>query len=377
MKAVASKAQTSWVQRTLPAWVLAAGLGLGMLPGVAQANNPPPAVRADAPNVYVVKKGDTLWDIARHYLRSPWRWPEIWATNPQVKNPHLIYPGDRLLLCSIGGRQVVGVDQGDGCEGVVRRITTGGGDARLSARIRVEPLDSAVPAIPLSEIRSWLTQATVMDYATLHNAPYVLAARERHVITAAGDIIYVRSKALNVGDVYGVYRQGERYADPETQETLGYEMRQVARGLVIEQNGEVASVRLTDSFQQEVREGDLVLPEQGEAYPPIFYPTNAKNILPGRLIRVMDSVGTAGNNSVIAINRGAREGVQPGQVLAIHQRGALVLDPKRRDSVRLPSERAGLVMVFRSFEKMSYAYVLEAAAPLKVGDEVRPPIDSE
>ncbi len=353
--------------------VLLLTVGLAATPAQAK-NNPPPAVRADAPNIYVVKKGDTLWDIAGRYLRSPWRWRDIWATNPQVKNPHLIYPGDRLLLCVINGRKVVGIDQGDGCAGIERRM---GGATTVRARIRVEPLASAVPAIALSEIRHWLTQAVVTDYQTLRSAPQVLAARERHVITAVGDVVYVRTRALRVGDVYGVYRPGDRYGDPDTQETLGYEMRQVARGTVIEQSGEVASVHLTESFEQEVREGDLVLPEVVDNLPGVFYPTNATNILPGRVIRVMDGVAAAGARSVIALNRGAREGVAPGQVFALHQRGARVLDPRRQDTVQLPSERVGLAMVFRSFDKLSYALVLEADAPVRVGDAVRPPQDND
>ena len=363
--------------RVLGAMILGSTLMLTLPISVQAANNPPPKVRADAPNVYVVKRGDTLWDISKRYLNDAWRWPQIWAANPQVKNPHLIYPGDRLLLCTIEGRTVIGRDEGDGCDGIALRMgSTASGNGRLSPRIRVEPLDVAVPAIPASAIKSWLTQYQVVSASTLEKAPYVLAAQNRRVITAAGDKIYIRGDGLQVGDSYGVYREGEPYMDPESKENLGSEARLVARGLVTQINRDVTTVELTDTFGQEVREGDRVRPELADGLPVIFYPTNSDNVPPGRLIRVMDSVGLGAIHSVIAINRGARDGAQAGQVYAVHHRGELVRDPKKKDVVRLPSERSGLAMVFRSFDRLSYAYVLEADDTLKIGDEVRPPVNS-
>lgn len=361
--------------------ILCVGMGLSVVPSAAYANNPPPNVRADAPNVYVVKRGDTLWAISKRYLRDAWRWPEIWASNPQVRNPHLIYPGDRLLLCRVQGRSVVGIDGGDGCDGVIRRMGATAevdlGEQRLSPRVRVEPLDVAVSLIPLSDIKNWLTSARVVDHQTLQTAPYVLAAKGRRVITAAGDTLYIRGSGLAVGESYGIYREGERYIDPDTRQVLGYEARQVARGVVTEITGEVTSIRLAESIGQEVREGDRVLREESATLPVTFYPTNAEGVMPARLIRVMDSIGTAAASSVIAINRGEADGVKAGHVFAIHRRGALILDPKQRDVVRMPSERAGLAMVFRTFGQMSYAYVLEASEPLKVGDELKPAVSAD
>lgn len=365
----------------LSAIVFCAGLGLTVAPSTVYANNPPPSVRADAPNVYVVRRGDTLWAISKRYLRDAWRWPEIWASNPQVRNPHLIYPGDRLLLCRVQGRSVVGVDAGDGCDGVLRRMGSSadasGSEERLSPRVRVEPLDVAVSLIPLSDIQHWLTSSRVVDHQILQTAPYVLAADGRRVITAVGDTLYVRGSGLSIGESYGVYREGERYVDPDTQKVLGYEARQVARGIVTEITGEVTSIRLTESIAQEVREGDRILREQSANLPTTFYPTNAEGVRPARLLRVMDSIGTAAAQSVIAINRGDADGVKAGHVFAVYRRGALILDPKQRDVVRMPSERAGLAMVFRTFGEMSYAYVLEASEPIKVGDELKPAVNTD
>ncbi|MEY4516747.1 MAG: hypothetical protein RL180_1093, partial [Pseudomonadota bacterium] len=236
--------------RVLSAMVLGATLAWAVPMQANATNNPSPRVRTDAPNLYIVKRGDTLWDISKRFLNDAWRWPQVWAANPQVKNPHLIYPGDRLLLCKIEGRTVVGRDEGDGCAGIALRMSGGSSssnDARLSPRIRVEALDVAVSAIPASAIQGWLTQSQVVAYDTLQQAPYVLAAKGRRVVTAAGDTIYIRGTGLQVGDSYGVYREGERYVDPETKESLGYEARMVARGTVTEINREVTTIELTES----------------------------------------------------------------------------------------------------------------------------------
>jgi len=334
-------------------------------------------VRADAPNVYIVKKGDTLWDISGKFLRSPWRWKEIWADNRHIKNPHWIYPGDRLILCNIKGRTVVGVDLGDGCAGVERRMYSSS-SSKLYPQIRVESLDNAIPAVLLKDIKSWLIDGTVVDANALKKAPYVLAGNDNHVLAAAGDSVYVRGGLLVIGDSYGVYRAGDAYIDPVTKEILGYEARLIARGTATAVDKDVSTVELTESLQQEVRQGDKIMLEDVNNYPGIFYPTNSENVVPGaRLIRVLDSIDSAAVNSTIAINRGLRENVQTGQVFSIYRRGGMVLDRQAGgQQVRLPSERAGLAMVFRTFDKLSYAIVLEAKGAIKVGDELRPPVTS-
>lgn len=358
---------------------LAMALGLSMPMFASAKNNPMPDVRADAPNVYVVKKGDTLWDISGKFLKSPWRWKEIWATNRHIKNPHWIYPGDRLILCNIKGRTVVGVDLGDGCAGVERRMNATDLDSlKLQPQIRVQPLDVAIPAVPLNDIKSWLIDGTVVDADTLKKAPYVLAGNDSHVLAGAGDAVYVRGGLLVVGDSYGVYRAGDAYIDPVTKEVLGYEARLIARGTATAVDNDVSTVELTESRQQEVRQGDKIMPEAANNYPGIFYPTNSENVKSGaRLIRVLDSIDSAAVNSTIAINRGLRENVQTGQVFSIYRRGGMAIDRQAGgQQVRLPSERAGLAMVFRTFDKLSYAIVLEASDVIKIGDELRPPVSS-
>ncbi len=371
--------QTMHKKNRMTTLVLAMTLGLGMPILASATNNPPPAVRADAPDTYIVKRGDTLWDISGKYLKDAWRWKEIWAVNPQVKNPHWIYPGDRLILCNIHGHKVVGVDSGDGCVGVERRMNAPADDlennvVKLEPEVRTQPLDAAVPAIPLNKIKTWLINGSVVSADTLKNSPYVLATNEHHVLAAAGDPVYVRGGRLVVGDSYGIYRAGVPFIDPETKEILGSEARLIARGTATAVNDDVSTVELTETVQQEVREGDKVMPEEVMHDPGIFYPTNSENVAPGRLIRVMDGLENAATNSTIAINRGEREGVQVGQVFAVYRRGALVVDSHDGKQVRLPSERAGLAMVFRTFKKLSYAIVLESKGAINVGDELRPPV---
>lgn len=355
-----------WLAGLSLAVVMAAGLTYPASEAVAR-NPSPPSLRAGAPNVYVVKRGDTLWGIAGRFLKSPWRWKEVWVANRHIRNPHWIYPGDKILLCSVNGRTLIGVDDGSGCAGLISRSTT------RSGPVRVTSSSGAIPAVPLAAVRSWLTQSLVTDLDTIRSAPYVLAARDRRVITAQGDTIYVRGRGLNLGDRYGIYRPGERYIDPDTGAVLGYEARLVAIGRVVNDTGVVYSVELTDTFGQEVREDDRILSGEINDFPPLFQPFSNEAVKPGRLIRVMDGIDTAAINSVVAINRGEADGVREGQILAIYKRGPLIRDRSRLDVVRLPSERAGTAMVFRTFSRVSYALVLDAETGVRVGDEMLAP----
>lgn len=336
----------------------------------ALANNPAPRIKAEAPNVYVVQKGDTLWGISGKYLSEPWRWPEIWATNKQIKNPHRIWPGDKLILCIIKGKRVVGIDDGEGCAGLERRMT---GEA--SPMVRYEPLSSAISAIPLSYIKPWLYNSQIVDPAPLQHVPYVLASKEGNIITAAGNKIYARGPKLIVGEDYGVYRLGEIYQDPATGDILGQEVFQIAKGLVTatEDNG-VSSIELTNTYREEVREGDRVFIELTDAMPPIFYPKAGTSLRQGQIIRVMGSLGNAAKDSVVAVNIGSADGVEAGAVFAIYRKGKLVRDDHADgEAVRLPSERSGMLMIFKTFNKISYGYVLDSDIPLSIGDELRPP----
>lgn len=365
--------------------LLALSLALGVafaIPNFALADSPnrtPPSLRADAPGVYIVKKGDTLWDIAGRYLSKPWHWPEIWAVNRHVKNPHWIYPGDRLLICLINGRTVVGRDEGDGCAGIERRMSnTGLPVVRLEPQIRVQPLELAIPIISLSSIQHWLKHSRVVSTEEIQGTPYIVGNRDNRLITAVGQSVYVRGQGLVIGQQYAVYREGTDYVvtrNNKVVENLGRELSQVASGIITALNGDIATLELTRSFDGEVRQGDRVMLEDTTPLPNTFYPIQPDQVTAGgRVIRILDSLSSAAKNSVIVFDRGTVDGAAPGQVFAVYQRGQLVSDPKTGEKIQLPSERTGLAMIFRSFNRVSYAIVLESDLPIKVEDEIRSPL---
>lgn len=357
--------------KTIAKALLITTFSSAMLMSAAHANNPPPAIKADAPNRYIVKKGDTLWDISGRYLDSPWRWKEIWATNKQIKNPNLIYPNDILILCVIQGKTLIGVDTGEGCAGVEKQLTSN----VVSSTVSVTSTANSIPPLPWSAIQHWLDKTVIVNPQDFNTTPYILASKKGNLITASGDKVYAKGVPLIVGQRYGIYREGELYVEPKTQEVIGLEVTQVATGLVTstETNG-VSSLQLTDSYDKEVREGDRVFVELNNSIPPVFYPAPATVSRGGMIVRVMDSISSAAKGSVVAINLGSTHGAKPGDVLTVYQKGALIRDTKDNDTpVRLPNEPSGMVMVFNTFDNISYAYVLDSELPLNVGDQLLPP----
>jgi hypothetical protein len=356
-----------------------------MLSAPLQADVKSTDVKECAPERYTVKKGDTLWDIANRYLKDAWRWPEIWQANQQVRNPHLIYPGDNLVLCRIEQRAVVAVDEGGGCDQVLANmsmmnkasVSGGSGNVKLVPEIKVEDLSLAIPAIPLKDIRAYLTDSRVFGTEDFDKAPYVLSPGYQRVLAAGqGDLVYIRGKNIPLGESFGLYRKGLRYDDPDTKEYLGFEGEDIATGRITSVQEDIATFEIARNTQ-EVRIGDRLFATEARAVTPIFFPSNPMGVKNGRIIRIMGSLGTGGLNNVIVINRGERDGVKQGHTFALYQRGAVVTDRVKEELVRLPSERTGLAMVFRTFNKVSYAVILRASTTIKVGDETRPPITGD
>lgn len=352
--------------------------GLGMTVNITHAASPnvsPPSVKAGAPHVYVVKKGDTLWDISGKFLSKPWRWPEIWASNKHVKNPHWIYPGDRLLLCSLNGKPLIGKDEGDGCDGIIRRYT--GGGTTLRPQVRIEALNNSVPVIPLAHIQQWLERSSVLPADAIANTPYILGTADNRVLAGKGQSVYVRGQGLENGQRYGVYREGEPYIVVDEQgkkQNLGVELLQVASGVAVRNEKDITTVELTDSYNGEVRRGDRVMLEQEAMLPTLFYPIDAKQVRDGgKVIRVLGSIGTAAKNGVVTVDRGTADGVEIGQVFSTYQEGEIVQDPKTKEKVKLPGQYVGSLMIFKSFDRISYAYALESELPIKVGSNIQPP----
>ena len=368
-------------KKQLLALAVCVSVGVGVV-NVAEAaparNINPPALKAGAPQVYVVKKGDTLWDISKRFLKNPVRWPEIWASNKHIKNPHWIFPGDRLLMCTYNGHPIIGKDEGDGCEGIIRRYT---GGTKLQPQVRIESLNNAIPVIPLEYIQHWLERTSIVAPESIQSTPYILGTADQRVLAAKGQTVYARGNGLEIGQRYAVYREGEPYmltGANGKKFNAGLELIQVAAGVAVRGENDITTLELTDTYNSEVRRGDRVLPEYDPMLPTLFYPTNAEDVVAGgQVVRVMGSIGTAAKNSVVTIDRGSLQGVQVGHVFSINQKGEVVTDPKTKERVQLPGQRIGNVMVFKSFEHLSYAYVLDSELPIKVGAGIQPPLMDE
>lgn len=320
-------------------------------------------LKADHPNIYVVKKGDTLWKISRIFLEDPWLWPELWHYNQQLDDPHLIYPGDILKLVWIDGRPRL-VFLGDEPKPVSR-------DERLQPRMRAMDLASAIPAIELDKISAFLSRSRVVSDDELERAPYVLVGRDGHLLSGAGDEIYGRGN-FPEDDVMGIFRRGQRLVDPDSGEFLGIQARDIGTARMNGINASVASLSLTRSTM-EVRGGDRFLPEVDSILQARFQPTAPEQTIEASVLLVENGLDRFGQLQSIAISKGQREGLKPGDILAVYQRASPVRDPVTQELVRLPDERAGLMMIFRSFEKVSYGLVLTSERTMKVGDRARNP----
>lgn len=320
-----------------------------------------PELAPDHPDRYTVVKGDTLWDISERFLKSPWLWPEIWHVNPQIANPHLIYPGDVIGLIYIDGKPRITTVKAGPNNGVVK----------LSPQARATPISTAIPTIPLDAISSFLSENRIVTQEELDAAPYVLIGKEQHLLTAAGDTVFARGESEK-GAKLGVYRQSQVYVDPDTNEFLGLEAKAIATGNVAEVNGEVISLGVLRS-NAELLQGDRLLPTEDRTINSTFTPSKPKDGFVGKMIAVDSGVRNIGQYHVVVINKGDRDGVVEGNVMAIYKNGGLVRDPYTKEKIELPSERAGLLMVFRVFEKVSYGLILKATRPLAIMDEVRTP----
>ncbi|HEY5718403.1 MAG TPA: LysM peptidoglycan-binding domain-containing protein [Motiliproteus sp.] len=325
---------------------------------VGQARADVVKLAADHPERYVVVKGDTLWDIANRFLATPWRWPDVWYVNPQIDNPHLIYPGDVVYLVYVNGQPQLRMDRGP---------------KRLSPEVRRTPLEHAIPSIPLQDIKSFLSDNLVLERDTLEAAPYVVGGVNDRIVSGAGDRVYARGKLEDASQkFYGVYRPSRSYNDPDTGEFLGFESQAIGGGYLVNTEGDIYTLQLKHT-SEEVRVLDRVLPTQEEEIQSIFYPSAPDNLISGKILSVLGGVSQIGQFDVVAINRGAREGLLPGNLLVVYKAGEKLRDPVTKELITLPAERGGLVMTFKVFEKVSYALVLEAVNVLAVMDEVRSP----
>lgn len=318
------------------------------------------------PDEYTVKKGDTLWDISGTFLNSPWLWPEIWHVNPQIENPHLIFPGDLIKLVYLDGQPRLTLER------TLKMVPGAGGTTKLSPSIRVQHTEDAISAIPLDKIEVFLSRSRVVEPGELEAGPYMLAGQQQHVIVGAGDRAYARGTFDAQYSNYGIYRKGQAFKDPVTKELLGIYAQGIGTVSVAKINDDIATLDIIRTFE-EVRPSDNLLPSEDRSVDSVFFPSAPDVDIEAQIIAVEGGVTQVGKFNVVMINRGEREGLQIGNVLAIYKTGEVVADRVKGGKVALPDERAGLLMVFRTFEKMSFALVLEADRALSVNDKVRNP----
>ena len=322
-------------------------------------------LRDDHPDEYIVVKGDTLWDISESFLANPWMWPEIWHANPQIDNPHLIFPGDVISLIYLDGQPRLTVNRRGG------RLQPG--TTKLAPAVRVVPLGDAIPAIPLDVINAFLNKNRVLDKEQMDAAPYVMTGQQERLIVATGDKLYARGPVD--GDIpnYNIYRLGTPFTDPKTEELLGYEATDIGTVQVNALHGEVSTVTVTRSTE-EVRIGDRMMPDEERAIDSTFFPSSPANEnIEGLIVALDEGRSKGGKMNVAIINLGEREGIESGDVLAIYKEGKLINDRIGGDQVLLPEEKTGLLMVFRTFEKLSYALILESDQPIQPKDKLYSP----
>jgi hypothetical protein len=354
--------------------------------GAALAAAGAPALDPHAPERYTVVPGDTLWGISGRFLRDPWRWPELFELNKdQIRNPHRIYPGDVVVLDRLSGRARIEPS---------RTVV-------LSPKPRVEPREAAaIPSIPPGAIEPFLTRPLVIDQASLDAAPRIVATQENHMLMGAGSRAYARGIDGEVGQFWQVFRPGEPLTDPDTQEPLGYEAVYLGEARVV-RPGEVSVLEIVKS-NQEMYIGDRMFPAPKPSFTQ-YVPHPPQEPVHGRVISAYGGLAEVGTNSVVTLNRGTRDGIEVGTVLAVYRSPESSSSVRytssepisgfrntplwgrqgptgRDDSIKaplpeadLPPERHGLLFVFRTFDKVSYALVMQANAPIHVLDLVQNP----
>lgn len=324
------------------------------------------ALKPDHPTRYVVVKGDTLWDISSKFLEDPWRWPEIWHLNPDIQNPHLIYPGDAISLVFVDGKPMLQIERGEGQRTV-----------KLSPQTRSTTRGSAISTVPATAISQFLFQPRILSQEQLDRAGHVASAEDARLISGAGNNIYVmRLNQESGAKGFSVYRINQTYRNPEDEsDILGYEAIHVADAQLTRE-GDPATLRLSKSYRETLI-GDKVLISDEAEVDQSFLPHAPEQKVEGQIISLIDGMSSAGQYQTVVLNLGKEDGIDVGHVLAVRQSGDTIRDPFStgifKSKVQLPDERTGLLMVVRAFDRISYAMIMNATRDIRTNDLVSNP----
>lgn len=323
----------------------------------------------NVPDRHVVVRGDTLWDISAKFLKDPWRWPEVWQFNrEQIKNPHLIYPGDVILLSFEDGQPRLSL-QGAGRFGETLRV---------SPSVRGEPIvtrEQGIPAIPLQAVRPFMTRAGVIDPGALDTAPRLLGAADERVMMTRSDVVYATANTSGTR-LWHIVRPGKALVDPDSKETLGHEAVHVGdANTLVAGNPQTLVIA---AAHMEILRGDKLIPAADLDLSSLI-PREPETAIEGKVISAFGGLEASGRHATVVLNRGARDGLEAGNVLAIYHQGRTVPQEHYRQgeqaeaSIKLPDTRIGLAFVYKVHEKVSYALILQSEGPIYLLDAVRNP----
>jgi hypothetical protein len=328
-----------------------------------------PELRAGAPKDYVVKRGDTLWGIANMFLKDPYLWPEIWYVNPDIHNPHRIYPGDNVhLAMGRDGRTTLQVMRG------------GPGGTRLEPLLRSEALEGPIATIPYSAIAAFLSRPGVITRDEVKAAPYVVALADMHQVAGQNQNVYVKKVSGDMGTRYNVMHIDEELKDPQSGRQLGY-LAIYTGTAQLTRTGEIARATLVASAR-ETLQGDVLIAESANPTAD-FLPHRPHQPTDGRIIAVVNNVQLSSGYDIVALNRGSDDGLDRGTVLTIDA-AQLETDDHCASingsstcavshSVKLPVEAEGTLLVFKTYQRMSYALIMNSTEPVRINDHVRNP----
>ncbi len=341
------------------------------------------------PNQYTVVKNDTLWDIAGKFLKHPWQWPELWKTNNQIKTPNLIYPGDTLYLTMINGEPKISLleksphDQDASLSTCIledNNITKGRSDfsvskaGKLMPCIREASVKQAITLIPYEKIAAFLNHSKVVPDNKSTNVAYIVDIASGHLIAGVGDKIYANGLIQSDSQAYSIFRKGDSYISPDSNEVLGYDLQYIANVTLLNL-AEPSTLIITQS-NSEVLHGDLVMPKTDEEFTLNYFPKPPKINVSANIIRVFGGVSQIGSLNVVAIDKGIQDGILEGHVLTIVENDQRIKDPyqiNNNDMIKLPDEQIGSLMVFRTFERVSYALVMNANQDIHLLDKAKTP----